>query len=279
MPEELQLRIHGDASLPTLIYLPGLHGDWTIIGGFRRALAGRVRFVELTYPRTLDWSLDDYAVAIEIALAKNGVTTGWLLGESYGSQIVWPLVARGNFPTQGVVLAGGFVKHPLHAAVRFAEIMAGRIPLRLIVWIIFSYAKIARFRFRRSPETLATIDEFVSRRTELDRRAAQHRLHLIAGNDPRETAMKTTLPLFCLTGFLDPIVPWPLVRRWLKQNCPALRDYKIIRRADHNVLGTASKESAEQILKWISSSPRQTVHFARSNFAGSPDAESAAIQI
>lgn len=251
MPEELQLRIHGDAALPTLIYLPGLHGDWTIIGGFRRALAGRVRFVEFTYPRTLDWSLDDYAAAIETALAQNGIATGWLLGESYGSQIVWPLVARGKFPAQGVVLAGGFVKHPLHAAVRFAEIMAGRIPLRLIVWIIFSYAKIARFRFRRSPETLATIDEFVSRRTELDRRAAQHRLHLIADNDPRETATNTKLPVYCLTGLVDPIVPWPPVRRWLKRNCPALRDYKIIRRADHNVLGTASKASAEQVVKWI----------------------------
>jgi len=53
MAEELQLRIHGEGSLPTLIYLPGLHGDWTLIGGFRQALAGRARFVEVTYPRTL----------------------------------------------------------------------------------------------------------------------------------------------------------------------------------------------------------------------------------
>ena len=64
--------------------------------------------------------------------------------------------------------------------------------------------------------------------------------------------MKTTLPVFCLAGLIDPIVPWPLVRNWLKKNCPALREYKIIRRADHNVLGTASKASAEQILEWIS---------------------------
>ena len=252
MSEQLQLRIHGDASLPTLIYLPGLHGDWTIIGGFRRALAGRVRFVEFTYPRTLDWSLDDYAAAIETALEKNGITTGWLLGESFGSQIVWPLLARGKFPVQGVILAGGFVKHPLHGSIRLMETITGRIPLAVLVWIIFSYAKVARFRYRRSPETLATIDEFVARRTEPDRRAAQHRLHLIAANDPRATAMKTTLPVFCLAGLIDPIVPWPLVRNWLKKNCPALREYKIIRRADHNVLGTASKASAEQILEWIS---------------------------
>ncbi len=252
MPEELQLRIHGDASLPTLIYLPGLHGDWTIIGGFRRALAGRARFVEFTYPRTLDWSLDDYAAAIESALEKNGITTGWLLGESYGSQIVWPLIARGKFPAKGMILAGGFVKHPLHGAIRLMEILIGTIPLAIVVWVLFSWTKIARYRYRRSPQALAAIDEFVSRRTELDRRAAQHRLHLIAENDPREAARKTTVPIFCLTGWLDPIVPWPLVRSWVKKNCPALRAYKIIGRADHNVLGTASKASAEQILEWVS---------------------------
>jgi hypothetical protein len=88
MLETLQLRIHGDPTLPALIYFPGLHGDWTLIGGFRKHLSGRVRFVELTYPRTLTWSLADYAANIETVLAQNDITRGWLLGESYGSQIV-----------------------------------------------------------------------------------------------------------------------------------------------------------------------------------------------
>ena len=112
MAEELQLRIHGNASLPTLIYLPGLHGDWTLIGGFRHAIGGKVRFIEITYPRTLTWSLDDYAAAVETALVKNGITSGWLLGESFSSQVVWAMVARGKFTAQGVILAGGFVKYP-----------------------------------------------------------------------------------------------------------------------------------------------------------------------
>ena len=43
--ERLQLRLHGSAELPALVYCPGLHGDWTLIGRFRRALRGRVRFV------------------------------------------------------------------------------------------------------------------------------------------------------------------------------------------------------------------------------------------
>src|SRR5215831_3221612 len=92
--ETVQIRIHGGAASPTLIYLPGLHGDWTLVGSFRKALAGRVRFVEVTYPRTLDWSLDDYARGVEEGLAANGISDGWLLAESFGSQVAWPLLAR-----------------------------------------------------------------------------------------------------------------------------------------------------------------------------------------
>jgi pimeloyl-ACP methyl ester carboxylesterase len=279
MEEKLQIRIHGEASLPTLIYLPGLHGDWTLVGGFLQALDGRVRFVEITYPRTLVWSLDDYAAAIETALSENGISSGWLLGESFGSQPLWALVGRASsraaggtsnrshesgssgasphqaakkyFQIEGVILAGGFVKHPMRWTMWLAERMTGRMSNALFIWIIFSYAKIAKFRYRHSPGTLARIDEFVVRRTDLDRRAAQHRLHLIAGFDPRSIVRETKLPVFGLSGILDPIVPWPFVRRWLKRNCPALRDYKIIKSADHNVLGTAPKRAARQVLEWM----------------------------
>ena len=86
-----------------------------------------MRFVEITYPRTLTWSLDDYAAAVETALAKNGITSGWLLGESFASQVVWAMVARGKFPAQGVILAGGFVKYPMRRAIWLTEKITGRI--------------------------------------------------------------------------------------------------------------------------------------------------------
>src|SRR5207244_4028783 len=113
MAEELQIRIHGTDLLPTLVYLPGLHGDWTLIGRFRKALGGRVRFVEVTYPRTLSWSLEDYAEGVEKALGERGITSGWLLAESFSSGVVWPIVGRRRFGVEGVILAGGFVRHPL----------------------------------------------------------------------------------------------------------------------------------------------------------------------
>ncbi|HEY1786814.1 MAG TPA: alpha/beta hydrolase [Verrucomicrobiae bacterium] len=254
MEEKIELRAYGDPSLPVLVYLPGLHGDWTLIGGFRAAVAGRVHFVEMTYPRTLTWSLDDYAAAIEDELSKLGITQGWLLGESFGSQPMWKLIVRGKFHVNGAVLAGGFVRYPAQRFMRWLELIAGQVPSFLFVKVIFGYARFARYRYRRSPETLKTLDEFLARRRDRqDREAAQHRLRLVGENDSRATAMTTQVPIFGLTGILDPIVPWPPVRRWLKRNCPALRDYKIVRRADHNVLNTGTTESARWILEWMES--------------------------
>jgi pimeloyl-ACP methyl ester carboxylesterase len=250
--EKLQIRIHGEPALPTLIYLPGLHGDWTLGGNFRRQLAGKVRFVEFAYPRALTRSLDDYAAAVEQALKENGIACGWLLGESFGSQILWPLVRRGNFPIQGIILAGGFTKHPLRGLVRLAEKLLGQIPFTGLVWAMYSFTKCARFYFRHSPERLAELEEFVTRRTRLDSQAATHRLHLIPHNDPRPIAASTHLRVFYITGIFDPIVQWPLVRSWLKQNCRAFREARIIGMADHNVLGTGSRDASRQIVDWLS---------------------------
>lgn len=248
---DLQLRVYNDAAKSTLIYLPGLHGDWTLVASFRNALAGRVRFAEITYPRTLTWSLEDYAAETEAALEEKKITRGWLLGESFSSQVVWPVIARKKFCVEGVILAGGFARHPMQRAVWLAEKIAGEIPLSLLTRLMFGYAKVSRFRYRNAPETLATIQEFIARRTELDRQAAVHRLRLVARNNPCEIARSTDVPIFALTGALDPIVPWIFVYPWLRRHCPALRERKILWQADHNVLGTAPKAAAEQVLKWM----------------------------
>jgi pimeloyl-ACP methyl ester carboxylesterase len=249
--EKLQLRIYGDASLPTLIYLPGLHGDWTLVGGFRKHLQGKVRFVEFTYPRTLKWSLDDYAANIETALAKNNITTGWLLGESFSSQVVWPLIARGNFPAQGIILAGGFVKHPMRWIIRLTQNIFGSAALSFLVWAMYGFTKFVRCCFRLFQKSRPKSDEFAARRTELDSQSAVHRLHLIARNDPREIVRATQLPAYYISGFIDPIVPWFLVKNWLRKNCPSLRATKIIILADHNILGTGARQAAAQILTWL----------------------------
>ncbi len=250
---EFEVRVNEPSRTPapTLIYLPGLHGNWTLIGDFRRALNGRVRFVETCYPPTLEWSLNEFAKAFEQAMSSRGIDSGWLLAESFGSQVAWPILQRGQFKVEGLILAGGFVKHPLRRAVQLAEAIAGKISLTVLIHILFGYARVARFRFRNSPDTHKGIEEFIARLNERERQAAKHRLRLVAASAPLEMAREARVPVFALTGLIDPIVPWIFVRPWLRRHCKALKDYRVIYRADHNVLGTAPKKSADMIMHWI----------------------------
>jgi hypothetical protein len=136
-------------------------------------------------------------------------------------------------------------------AVRLAEYLAGAISLGVLTRILFGYARLARWRFRRSPKALEAINEFIARRTKLDQQAAQHRLRLLTITDPCGVVRETKVPIYGLTGLFDPIVPWVFVRPWMRKNCAALRDYRVVWKADHNVLGTASSVAAEQVVKWM----------------------------
>jgi pimeloyl-ACP methyl ester carboxylesterase len=254
--EVIQTRIHGATSLPTLIYLPGLHGDWTLVSSLRAALQGRARFIEFTYPRTTTWSLDDYARAVTAKLEERGIQRGWLIGESFSSQVAWKILEQGEgavagFQAQGLILAGGFVRHPLIWGVHGFHALHRRMPAWCFRGLLKAYGGYARLRHRRAPETRASVAEFLARRTEPDRAAIGARYPLIARHDPRPVARRVTVPVYALSGFFDPIVPWPFVYSWLHRHCPVFCGSRVIFNADHNVLGTAPVKSAEQILGWV----------------------------
>src|SRR2546429_436574 len=97
MWDQIQIRSSGPSScepdVPAcLIYVPGLHGDWTLVGSFKTALGEAVPFVEIAYPRTTSWTVTDYANGVLDALAKAGIKSGWLLAESFGSQVGWEIL-------------------------------------------------------------------------------------------------------------------------------------------------------------------------------------------
>lgn len=261
MSESLQIRSYGDGALPALIYLPGLQGDWTLITGFRQAISGRVHFVEMTYPRTLTWSIKDYAAAVEQALRSRGIDGGWLLAESFGSQIAWSLLeANSTVPTsesqtpsafEGLILAGGFIQHPIKYGPQILRRLGELTPRPIYALSVKLLGTGLKYRRRNSPQVLDGFREFAARRTDLDRQAMRHRLTLLARNDPRPTARATCVPVYQLTGLFDPLVPGFLVSRWLKKNCPGYRGGKTFGRASHGVLVDCPSESADIILEWM----------------------------
>jgi len=262
MTESLQLRVHGGEAGPTLIHLPGLHGDWTLLGPFRAALDGGARLVETTYPRRPEWVLDDYAAELERALSAQGIGRAWLLAESFSSQVAWQLLGRQEsrgeakgFEIAGLILVGGFVKHPWPWGVRIAHGASRATPLWVLKRLCALYGKSASRRCCASPEVTGEIEEFVRRRTiQADRDAMTSRYRLIRTADLRPVARQTRLPVFHLSGAIDPLVPWWSVAAWLRRDCPGFRASRIVRRAGHNVLLDAPGESVKQILAWIDAS-------------------------
>lgn len=258
--QKLQLRLHGaPASQPTLIHLPGLHGDWTLLAPFRHALNHRARFVETAYPHQPDWQLGDYAAAMESALLDHGVSSGWILGESFSSQVAWAFLDRqqragsaARFRIEGLILVGGFVRHPWPWGVRLAHAASRRASVAFIRRACAFYARTMTKRCGHYPGAADEFAEFIGNRAnDPDRHIITRRYLLIADNRPASIAQATRLPVYHLSGGWDPIVPWWHVRPWLRKHCPGYRGSRIIWSGDHNILLSSPEKSAEQILVWV----------------------------
>jgi pimeloyl-ACP methyl ester carboxylesterase len=245
---EVSIRVH-EGSGPTVIYLPGLHGDWGLIGAFRRALGANVRFVEFAYSKE-NISMERLAELVHSELTARGVTSGWILGQSFGSQVGWALIARG-FAADGVLLAGGFVKHPWPWGARLFRAILSGVPSSVINPAYRGYTALCNALARRGPEEAEELLAFARGRGGKEWAATTWRLTLIADGDPRPTARAMRAPVHYLGGMIDPLVPWPVVTRWLKRECPGYKGEVILRYADHNVLGSSPRESAEHVMRWI----------------------------
>lgn len=254
LPGGWQCRVHGDPRQPALVYLPGIHGDWTLITSFRAAIRERLRFAEFCYSRDPSADLPAHAEAMLKFLRTAGISQAWLLAESFGSQVAWAMLeALPRHPDlrfRGLILAGGFVRYPFRPGLWAATHFARRLPDGALRSLLGVYARVARARHRHAPETRDQIGEFVRRRLEPgDREAVVHRLRLIACFDPRRSAAESPLPVWSLTGLWDPIVPWPLTHPWMRRHLPGWRGHRILPLADHTVLATQPSAAARWVLE------------------------------
>lgn len=255
MSAGFEIRVDEGPTQPTLLFLPGLHGNWNLVVPFRRAVEGKARFVEFTYSASPNQTLRDYAAGVLDQLACHGITEGWLLAESFGSQVAWALLEQlaekvSGFKPLGLILAGGFVRYPFPLAVRWARTVAARVPLGLWKALLNPYLLHVAFAGIPRPERRACAATLLQGATREAQQAMLHRLDLVFQNDPRPVARAARIPVYSIFGLLDPIVPSYPVRSWLRSNCPSYRGGKTLAFADHNVLGTQPQKAARQILEW-----------------------------
>ena len=253
--EPLLIRVHGDPSGPTMIHLPGIHGDWSMVGDFRREAVKHLCFVEFTYPRTTTWSMDQYGQAIYDSLLQHNIKHGWIMAESFGSQLAWKVLeiqrkSPQDFTPEGSILAGGFVQHMTLCGFKFLGFKI-KFSIKTQFTILRYTGRRILKRCLRDPLVKEDLMEFKKRRSQLDRDAVKHRLKIIAANDPRPVAAETHIPVYCMGGLIDLAVIFPHTRYWLWRHCPGYKggylmldpDLRVIG-SDHHVLGRAKKAFA-----------------------------------
>lgn len=253
-------------ALPTLIYLPGLHGDNTLTGEFRRELVGKAELLCFGYPRdsSLYWTFDDYARALDEFLGKQGAKHGWILAESFGSQVAWAWLERqhmqesgdsgsgSSWTCDGLILVGGFVSHPWPRMAALAERFLGRASDRMARALLGMYQAFSGIRHRGDPRKAEALAEFVRKRmVSGDRDHLQQRLRIMLASDWRATAKRTAIPVWYVSGFWDVIVPWGPVRRWLVRECPGYKGFRIMGGSDHGVLFSQPEEATRWIVDRI----------------------------
>lgn len=256
---ELVTQITGPADAPVIIYLPGLHGDWTLMGELRPLLTGRARLVEVAYPHaSAVWGLSDYAARLRAQFLRLELPPAHLLAESFGSLVALRYAMRHRECVRSLILAGGVTRSP--GALRMALMRA--------LFAVFPVGMIDRMveRFRRElprrghdPALFQCLGElFPAGRSARGKRASQRRLEIVQRADLRPGLGELRLPVFYLGGGRDSVVPVRREIKTLRKRLPAESRFRseLLPKAPHPILPARPRECAELIGGWIAECER-----------------------
>jgi len=251
---DLLSRVSGPPTAPVVVYLPGLHGDWTPLWRIREPLARHLRLVEIAYPRAAaNWTLDDYVTRLGDLFDRLGLASVHLLAESFGSLVGWVFACRHPERVRSLLVAGGFSVSPGRVRVALAELGLRLFPAALLdkgVDLYLLYLNRRGFpgnAFRREGEF------FPATRTRLGWRATRNRLKIIRQTDLRGRLGELRVPVFYFGGARDIIVPVrreiATLRRHLRPECNF--HSVLFPKAPHPIIPARYRQVARLILAWI----------------------------
>lgn len=238
VPDSILHRLSGPEDAPVVVYLPGLHGDWTPLNRTRLHLSRHFRLVELSYPQRAEWDLADYADAAEERLTELGLGPVHLLGESFSSLVCWELLRRHPRRALSLTLAGGFCQPPHPRGLRLLALGFGVLPGALWNRGVEAYCMSLAWRARPVAGDAQQEPLFFAARGRRGLRAMRKRLAIIQSADFRSLLGELTLPVGYIGGGSDPIVPVRREIETLRRGLPAACRFRwrLVDGAPHPIL-------------------------------------------
>lgn len=241
----------GDPNAPPILYLPGVHGDWTPQVRARPILTRDFHFVETAYPRIENWSIDDYARALKELLDGLGIESAHIVGESFGSLVAWQFGIANPERVRSFTLVGGFSRPPRFRLATAAAAALKSLPTKLLESAIDLYiaGKAAVGEHRETFESGA----YPATRTRRGRRATANRMTIIQESEFRDQLKEIQFPVRYLGGARDILVPVRREIATLLAHLPPHCDFQseLVAGAPHAVIASHPEQTVEHISRWV----------------------------
>lgn len=252
--DALIFREIGDASAPPLIYLPGVHGDWTPQAAARPMLSANFRLVELTYPKQPTWNVGYYVAALQQLMDGLDIKSAHLVAESFGSVIAWQFGLELPKRIRSLILVGGFCQPPGNRRLSIGRLGLSLLPTPLFEAGVDRYVSMRERQGRLKPEDGSAA--YSSVRSDIGRRATVRRLELIQSRDYQSNLHAISFPVRYIGGERDVTVPVRREIQTLENSLPQEADFKsrVIPKGPHMIISSHPDETAGQIIAWAQES-------------------------
>lgn len=241
----------GKKTGPPLVYLPGVHGDWTAQGRARPILSRDFHLIETAYPRIETWSIDDFAAALKDLLDSLGIESTHLVGESFGSLVAWKFGIAHPERVRSFTLVGGFARPPRLGVAAAAASALRVIPTSMLESAIDLYVA-GKSALGQQRDSFADLGAYPAARTERGQRAVANRMRIIQKTDFRDQLEMVRFPVRYVGGARDIVVPVRREIATLDTHLPPHCDFQseLVAGAPHTLIASHPEETAEYISRW-----------------------------
>jgi 3-oxoadipate enol-lactonase len=250
-------QVTGPEEHPPLVYLPGVHGDWTPLGRARSLLNESFQLVEAAYPRVAHWSLADFSQALESLLDALKLDSVHLVGESFGSLVAWEFGLTHPRRVRSLALVGGF-SHPPSRTAGLAKHALSLVPTALFETGVDMYVAHKNRRGEPRHPPGEGVPPYAAVRTASGRRATANRMRLIQRTDFRPLLSQVAFPVRYIGGEKDRLVPVQRELRTLQQHLPAICNFqgRVLPGAPHMIIVSHPEQTVEHLAEWVSQAER-----------------------
>lgn len=248
----IHYRLSGGSG-PAALYLPGVHGDWTPFHRIRPLLSKELQLLEISYPKSTDWSLADLSGLLVALMDELEIDRAHLLAESFGSLLGWEIGLRHPERSRSIIIVGGFAQPPPHGRAGLAGKGLRLLPSALFERGVDSYVYMKAALGQARPSPGENLPPYFAVREKAGMLSTAHRMDIIQRSDFRPAIDGLSVPVRYLAGARDLIVPVKREVSVLARALPSSARFEseLVPGAPHMILLSHPERSSEVILRWV----------------------------